>query len=156
VATKGRRVSTLDDPKVQLLLQALTGGNYIEVACSYAGLAPSTVHRWMERGRAEKQSQELGNKPDPIETQYIDLCNAVEKARATAVLRNVTIIQQAAGNGQWQAAAWWLERSMPNQYGRKIQAEVSAPVSVQELERRMLALLGDDETVVSEDERREA
>ena len=72
------------------------------------------------------------------------------------MLRNVTIIQQAAGNGQWQAAAWWLERSMPNQYGRKIQAEVSAPVSVQDLERRMLALLGDDETVVSEDERGEA
>jgi hypothetical protein len=153
MATKGRRVSTLDDPKVKLLLTALTGGNYIEVACSYAGLAPSTVYRWLERGRAEKASQELGNKPDPTESDYIDLCEAVEKARATAVLRNVTIIQQAAGNGQWQAAAWWLERSMPNQYGRKIQAEVSAPVSVQDLEKRMLALIGGNETDLSDDDR---
>jgi transposase-like protein len=152
MAAKGRKVSQLEDTKVKLLLSALKGGNYIEVACNYAGLAPSTVYRWIERGRAEKASQELGKKPDPTESQYVELCEAVEKARADAILRNVTIIQQAAGNGQWQAAAWWLERSMPQQYGRRIQAEVSATVSVQELEQRMLALLGDDEATLSEDE----
>jgi hypothetical protein len=144
-ARKGRRVAQLEDPKVKILLQALTAGNYIEVACSFAGLAPSTVYRWLERGRAERASQELGNKANAKEKPYLDLCESVEKARATAVLRNMTIIQTAANNGQWQAAAWWLERSMPNQYGRRIQAEVSNPVSVKDLEQRMLILLGDDE-----------
>jgi hypothetical protein len=149
---KGRRVSKLQDPKVQLLIQALDEGNYIEIACSYAGLAPSTVYRWLERGRAERASQELGIDPDPNEAEYLELCESVEKARATAVLRNVSIIQTAANTGQWQAAAWWLERSMPNQYGRKIQAEVSAPVSVKELEARMLTLLGEPEGNISEAE----
>jgi hypothetical protein len=153
VATKkGRRVSKLQDPKVQLLIEALDNGNYIDVACSSAGLAPSTVYRWLERGRAERAAQELGNKPDPDEQQYLELCESVEKARATAVMRNVSIIQTAANSGQWQAAAWWLERSMPNQYGRKIQAEVSAPVSVKDLEQRMLTLLGESEGTVSEAE----
>jgi len=153
MATKGRKIPKLTDPKVILLLNALKGGNYIEVSCSYAGLAPSTVYRWLERGRAERASQEAGNKPDSQEKAYLELCEAVEKARADAVLRNVTIIQQAAGSGQWQAAAWWLERSMPQQYGRKIQAEVASTVSVKELEQRMLALIGDDEANLHEDDR---
>jgi hypothetical protein len=152
MAVKGRKAPTLNDPKVKLFLNALKGGNYIEVACSYAGLAPSTVYRWLERGRAERASQEIGNKPDAQEKQYLEICEAVEKARADAVLRNVTIIQQAAGNGQWQAAAWWLERSMPQQYGRRIQAEVATTVSVTDLEQRMLALIGDDEATLPEDD----
>jgi hypothetical protein len=152
MSNAGRKPPKLTDPKIGLLLTALKAGNYIEVACSYATLAPSTVYRWLERGRAERASQEAGNQPDKKETPYLELCNAVEKARADAVLRNVTIIQQAAGNGQWQAAAWWLERSMPQQYGRRLQAEVSSTVSVPDLEKRMLALLGDDEAVVSEDD----
>lgn len=152
MATKGRKVSKLQDPKVTLLLQALRGGNYIEVACSYAGLAPSTVYRWLERGRNEKAAQEAGQKANPTEAQYIELCEAVEKARADAVVANVTIIQQAARNGQWQAAAWWLERSMPNQFGRRVQAEVTGTVSVQDLEKRMLALIGDSEADIQEDD----
>jgi hypothetical protein len=156
MASKGRKVSKLTDPKVTLLLKALQGGNYIEVACSYAGLHYATLYRWLERGRAERASQEQGNEPDEHESQYLELCEAVEKARADAVLRNVTIIQQAAGNGQWQAAAWWLERSMPQQYGRRVQAEVTSTVSVKDLEQRMLALIDHDEEPVSEDERGEA
>lgn len=146
MAKTGRRTPTLNDPKVKLLLQALQGGNYIEHACAYADLAPSTVYRWLERGRAEKQAQDQGNTPDPIETPYIELCEAIEKARASAIVANVTIIQQAARNGQWQAAAWWLERSLPQQYGRRVQAEVSGTVDLKDLEQRMLAMVEDDDS----------
>lgn len=152
MAQTGRRVATINDPKVKLLIQALQGGNYIEHACHYADLAPSTVYRWLERGRTEKQSQEQGNPPNPAETPYIELCDSIEKARASAIVANVTIIQSAARNGQWQAAAWWLERSLPNQYGRKIQAEVTTQVNLQELEQRMLALIDDDSSDVQETE----
>ena len=85
---------------------------------------------------------------------YLEICNAIEKARAQSIVANVTIIQQAARQGQWQAAAWWLERTMPNQFGRKVQAEVSGQVSVEDLERRMLELIGDSDTTdVQEDDR---
>lgn len=146
MSNAGRKVAKIDDPKVVLLIQALRGGNYVETACLYAGLAPSTVYRWVERGNNEKARQAAGQSPDPTESQYIELCEAVEKARAEAIVANVTIIQQAARTGTWQAAAWWLERTMPNQFGRRIQAEVSTTVSVQDLERKMLELLGEQDT----------
>jgi transposase-like protein len=146
MAQKGRKVATKDDPKFKLLIQALQSGNYVETACLYAGLAPSTVYRWVERGRNERDRQEQGLEPNPVETPYVELCEAVEKARANAVVANVAIIQQAARTGTWQAAAWWLERTMPNQFGRKIQAEVTTTVSVQDLERRMLELIGESDS----------
>jgi hypothetical protein len=146
MAQTGRRVATINDPKVKLLIQALQGGNYIEHACHYADLHPSTVYRWLERGRNEKQAQEQGNPETKSELPYVELCDAIEKARASAIVANVTIIQQAARNGQWQAAAWWLERSLPNQYGRKVQAEVSGTVNLQELEQKMLAMVEDDDS----------
>jgi hypothetical protein len=125
MARKGRRPAELDSPKVTNLIAALRAGNYFEHACAYAGLAPSTAYRWLERGRKEQQSQADGNKPDPTESHYLELCESIEKARADAIVGNVAIIQTAAKNGTWQAAAWWLERTMPNQYGRQIKAEVT-------------------------------
>lgn len=142
----GRKTPTIDDPKVTLLIQALQGGNFVETACAFAGLNPSTVYRWLDRGSTERSRQQAGHKPDPMETPYIELCNAIEKARAQAVVANVTVIQQAARSGTWQAAAWWLERTMPNQYGRRIQAEITPNVSVKDLENRMLELLGESDS----------
>jgi hypothetical protein len=151
MSNTGRKVLKIDDPQVVILLEALESGNYVETACLYANLAPSTVYRWLQRGNNEKKRQASGQTPDPIESQYVELCEAVEKARAEAIVANVAAVQQAARSGTWQAAAWWLERTMPNQFGRRIQAEVTA-VSVKELEQRMLTLLSDDETIISEDD----
>lgn len=125
MAKRGRRPSELDSPKVTNLIAALRAGNYFEHACAYAGIAPSTAYRWLERGRREQQSQAEGNPKDPIEQHYLELCESIEKARADAIVGNVAIIQNAAKNGTWQAAAWWLERTMPNQFGRQIKAEVT-------------------------------
>lgn len=152
VKLQGRRKPSVDDPKVQAIINALQGGNYIETACAYAGLAPSTVYRWLERGRDERERQESGAKSNPAEQPYLEICNAVEKARAQSIVANVTIIQQAARSGQWQAAAWWLERTMPQQFGRKTQTEVTGQVSVNDLERRMLELLGEDSEDIQEDD----
>jgi len=150
MATRGRKPSTLDDPKVKLLLQALQAGNYVETACAYAGLAVSTVYLWLDRGNKEKQRINQGDTPDSKEVTYLEISEAVEKARANAVVANVAVIQQAARSGTWQAAAWWLERSMPQQFGRKIQAEVTGKISIEDLERRMLELISDDNSDTQE------
>mgnify|MGYP006268620909 CR=1 FL=1 len=146
MARRGKKTTQLDDPRVTTLLTAIQNGNFIETACSFAGLAPSTIYRWIERGNAEKKRIEQGLPANDAETQYLDLCEAVEKARAIAVMRNVQIIQQAANSGTWQAAAWYLERTQPNQFGRRLQAEVQTTVSVQDLEQKMLELLGEQDT----------
>lgn len=150
VAQKGRKPKTIDDPKVKLLLQALQAGNYVETACAYAGLAVSTVYLWLERGRNEKTRIEQGHAPDPKEATYVEISEAIEKARANAIVANVAVIQQAARTGTWQAAAWWLERTMPNQFGRRVQAEVTGKISIEDLERRMLELISDDSSDIQE------
>lgn len=125
MAKQGRRPTELENPKIQNLITALRAGNYFEHACAYAGIASSTAYRWLERGRREQQSQADGNKPNNIEQHYLELCETIEKARADAIVGNVAIIQNAAKAGTWQAAAWWLERTMPNQFGRQLKAEVT-------------------------------
>lgn len=155
MATKrGRKPPSMSDERIKALLQALQGGNYIETACAYAGIAVSTVYYWLDRGRTEKARRDSGETPDKTKDVYLELLEAVEKARAQAVVANVTIVQQAARSGTWQAAAWWLERSMPQQYGRRLQAEVTTSVTIEDLERRMLEFISDDSSDIPQIEAR--
>jgi len=150
VAKRGRKAPKLDDPKVKLLLQALSAGNYVEVSCAYAGLSVGAVYQWLDKGGKEKVRISNGGEPDPDKATYVELLEAIESARAKAVVANVAVIQQAARNGTWQAAAWWLERTNPQQFGRKVQAEVTGRISIDDLERRMLELIGDDTSDIQE------
>lgn len=54
---------------------------------------------------------------------YFEFFEAIKKAEAIAEARNVTIIQSAAKDS-WQAAAWWLERKHPDEWGRKEQHKI--------------------------------
>lgn len=104
-------------PDVQdRIIQALQAGNYQDVACRFAGIAPATFYRWMEQGEDPDA--------DPI---YGEFREAVERAKSVAEVRSVAIIQQAAQNGTWQAAAWYLERSAAKRWGRQERVEHSGP-----------------------------
>lgn len=81
--------------------EALTAGNTRRAACAFAGIGESTLDRWLDR--------------------YGDFGEAVKKAEGDAEVRNVAIIARAAQTGTWQAAAWWLERRYPHDYGRTVQ-----------------------------------
>jgi hypothetical protein len=50
----------------------------------------------------------------------------VERAKAQAVKDSVKVIKEA-GPKNWQAAAWWLERTQPRDYGRQQRIEHSGP-----------------------------
>lgn len=53
---------------------------------------------------------------------YFEFFESVKKAEAQAVARNVAVIQSAAKDS-WQAAAWWLERKYPQEWGKKDRLE---------------------------------
>lgn len=90
------------------IVQAIQAGNYIEVAAQYAGISKGTLYRWLQQA------------DDPTADDiYRDFRDAVESARATAEIRNVTLIQKAANDGTWQAAAWYLERTSWQRWGRR-------------------------------------
>ena len=143
---------SLKDAKVKALIDALKAGTYVTTACTYAGIGRKTFYQWMDRGRTEAESRDNGNPPDPKEQNYFEIWEAVEAARAAAEVRNIGLIQRAATGGTWQAAAWWLERSFPERYGRRMSAEVSGPqgkpievvITPEMVNEKIAAAWGDD------------
>ena len=55
--------------------------------------------------------------------------DAVQKAESVAESRYLSRVTKAAMEGTWQAAAWWLERRMPEHYSLRnlSKVEVSGP-----------------------------
>jgi transposase len=131
------------------IVEALNNGNYIETAARYAAITPQAMYKWLNRGNAERQRILEGEDPLPEEQIYVDFVEAVEKARSQAEMRNVGLIQKAAVDGTWQAAAWFLERSYPKRWGRSDRLEhtgadggpMEVQVSVEQLEEKVLELL---------------
>lgn len=91
-------------PEVEeAIISALKAGATHRMAADYAGIALSTLQRWLaEESDAYKEFQD-----------------AVKRASASGDLASLETIQTAARSGQWQAAAWLLERRHPGEYGRQ-------------------------------------
>lgn len=123
----GRRSAGKLTPEVQQrIINALRAGNYVETASHLAGVGRASVYRWIERGRAALEREEAGQTLTEDEERYAVFAQEVEEARAAAMARNVTLVNTAAQT-TWQAAAWWLERTNPQMWGRHLRAEVSGP-----------------------------
>lgn len=130
-------------PDVQdRVIQAIKMGNYQETAAAYAGISQSTFYHWMDRGR---------NEPGSIYSEFLE---AVEKAKADSEVRDVALIEKAATDGSWQAAAWKLERKFPQKWGRVTRTEITGaegkPISVEvdaKTELKRLLGLADDSDV---------
>lgn len=98
-------------PELQACIVAnIENGNYIAVAAQSAGINKSTHSRWMSKGR-----NDIDRGEDTIYSQYFE---AVTTARAKAEVQNVFVIKSAT-HDTWQAAAWWLERTFPDRWGRR-------------------------------------
>jgi len=108
------------------IVNAIRGGNYQEVAARFAGINEATFYRWMQKGEGD-------DAPEP----YREFRKEVESAKAVAEVRSVALIQKAAGDGSWQAAAWYLERTNPSRWGRKqvvaLTGEDGGPVRVEQV-----------------------
>lgn len=79
--------------------EALSIGASRDVACKYAGINISTFYQWM----ATKE----------------DFSELVKSAESHGVVTWLQVVEDAAKQGQWQAAAWKLERLYPERYGRR-------------------------------------
>jgi len=100
------RPSKYTPPTVERLCQAIRLGATYALAAKSAGVSYQTFNVWREQ------------KPEFSE--------ALEKAEGDAAVTWLEKIEQAATSGEWQAAAWKLERRYPRDYGRRLQ-EVSGP-----------------------------
>jgi len=91
-------------PEVQkVIVDRVASGVPLKYAAQAAGIGERTLRRWVADGKS-------GAKP------FTALVAALKKAEADAIARNVGLIQKEAAK-TWTAAAWWLERRHPKQFG---------------------------------------
>lgn len=89
-----------------------------ETCARAAGVTLRTFQRWLERGFDLRVRQDEGKRIRAEDRPYLELLDEIEVAAAAAEVRAVAVLDRAAQNGVWQAAAWKLERLIaPEKYG---------------------------------------
>lgn len=140
------------------ICEALRAGNYLETAARRCGLAKSTLHLWLHRGRLEidRLSENPRARMRKREAPYVEFSEAVKKAEADAETMAIAVIM-LAGKTQWQAMAWYLERKHFDRWGRKqaiehsgkgggaIKSEVKAGLSAETIAAIKRQVLGIDD-----------
>lgn len=108
------------------LLAALEDGDTRRAASAAAGIDHTTLYRWMA-------------KDAPLRT-------AVERAEGLAEHHRTAIVRKAGDEGNWTAAAWWLERRKSEDYARRERVDMSVDISGQV--RKLAAEHGLDESTL--------
>lgn len=106
----------------QKIEQALRLGATYELAAQYAGIHYDTFNEWRKRGEAEIK-RVLENSKASIradELPFTEFYEATQKAESEGAMGWLAKIEKAANDGNWQAAAWKLERRYPRDYGRTV------------------------------------
>jgi hypothetical protein len=117
------RPSKLTPETVTRIDQAIRMGATYELACKFAGISYQTFRNWITRAEAELQRRDNpnvkeGTKQWVDEQPYVELFDALQKAEGDAAVGWLAKIEKAANDGNWQAAAWKLERRYPADYNR--------------------------------------
>lgn len=120
-------------------LEALESGLTILGACRASGVPRTSLYR------------ALGYADDPDADPACAAFRAdMESARATAQREAIGVIREAGRKGDWRAAAWYLAKSFPDEYGDRVQvqqaeAEVSPDLrALARLERMVGIVDGED------------
>lgn len=100
------RPTKLTSDTQQKITQAIQMGATYEHAAQYAGITYETFNEWMKKGQSGKKG-------------FSEFSEAVKIAEGRAVIGWLAKIEAAANGGNWQAAAWKLERRYPEIYGKQ-------------------------------------
>lgn len=87
------------------ILSAIRLGATYELAAQAGGVHYDTFNEWVKKGEAGDEG-------------FAEFSESVKRANAEMAVRCLSQIEEAAADGNWQAAAWKLERRFPASYGR--------------------------------------
>jgi transposase-like protein len=105
----GRKSSLTPEAK-KTIVDALSLGAWVEDAARSAGIHPATFYAWMDRGEAEFGNGEA--------TEFSEFYEDATRARVQGRIVAVGHLRRAMPE-DWRAAAWYLERSDPANWGRR-------------------------------------
>lgn len=130
----GGRPSMITPELTKRLCEALQMGSTYELACNYAGVEYGSYRNWMRK--AEARIEQGADESD----HYVKFYHCIKKAIGERTLGWLKIIQNAAENGQWQAAAWKLERCEREHFSK----DSSEIKEIKFIFEKLLAKKGDD------------
>ena len=96
-------MTLLDDLKIQRICAAVREGSSYVTACQLAGIELRTLQEWKRWGKEGKE---------PYRRFYLRL----RESEACCAEDMIAHVRKAAAK-DWKAAAWWLERRMPEIWG---------------------------------------
>jgi len=142
MAKQGRK--TLLTPEMsKIIVDGFLMGNYATVVADYAGITSTTLWSWLGKGKDYAESE---NELTDEEQMFADLFIAVKKAKAISEMKSVEVIRSASQT-QWQAAAWYLERTANDRWGRVTRTEITGAdggaieINAEALNRKLEALM---------------
>lgn len=94
------RPSKYKPETVKKITDAIRVGATYELACAFGGIHFDTFNEWRKK--------------------YSEFSDAIKEAEGSAAIKWLALIDKAATEGTWQAAAWKLERRYPESYGRTV------------------------------------
>jgi hypothetical protein len=107
----------INDDKIEILEKMLSMGNRPTAACAVAGVNYDLFRRWMARGGFPLSGTTTKDtiSPEDAEEPYYSFAMRMKAAAAEAEVRAVNQIV-TAGDRDWKAAAWLLEKSNPDEW----------------------------------------
>lgn len=97
---------------IEPLVDYLREGMFFKEACHLVGASPTTVRKWVQTGLRDLDAGR--------DTAVAEFAFRVSQAMAEAKRERIGQLNRAGENPAfWAAAAWWLERRYPQEFGRQ-------------------------------------
>lgn len=114
------RPSVFTPQNVKKVTDALRLGATYRMAAQYGGVSYDSLNDWMNKGKKAAKYADNGQDIPQDLDGYYQFYQELQKAEAEAVLGWLAKIEKEANEGNWQAAAWKLERRYPKDYSRNV------------------------------------
>lgn len=131
---------------VELAKNIRTGIPY-KYAASLSGISEASFYAYMaEADKIDKELRKAGREATASESIYLELMEAIKKANADSIKKNLKTIQSHSEK-EWQAAAWLLERRDPENFGRRDKLAVThfTEGELEEADRKIAEIMDRDE-----------
>ena len=119
MARKTGRPTDCTPETTRRIVDAVRLGLSYDDAAAAGGVGYTTMRDWINRAEAEQQrlADNPKARPRTSEQPFLDFSEALRKAEAEGQLRNAALVQKAADEQNWRAAAWILERRHSKTWG---------------------------------------